>query len=732
MIVMARSALLFLAVPIFFLGDARTSGASGLDADHAWRLDFDRSGARVATSEEVEGWTSTLHLVSMRRGDTAAALTDGAPTSFRGGALYPRGGVSEWYATTPAGLEQGFTIDASPDGKGPVTLDVAFGGGLHVRPSPLRDRVELRDASDRVVLVYGELHATDAHGRALAVSLEPADHDDRVALHIDDTDAAYPVMVDPLLWREVARLAEPNPQSSDFFGSTVALAGDAGFVGGRVGRPDGGAVYEYTRSGGGYAPVGLLSVGVAGDGFGSAIAVGPAAVIIGAVGYPTDGGNGAAYAFSRDGGGWSSQRLVPAAPSQKQLGGTAAISGDTAIVGAWLTAPGGTAIVFHRQASGTWTEEATLQPATDALVLDDEFGAAVAIDGDTAAIAAPGINLGRGAVYVFKRSGTSWSEQQKLTVPGLTQNDVFGSAVALAGDTLYIGRPGNTVPGVVYTYTRVGTTWTATPSPLVATDTTGGDRFGSRVALDGERLGVAGSAKAYVFTKNASGAWEGLRLMPSDPGAFDGFGSAMAVSGDTVLVGAGFKLATSDAGAANYAGAAYAYRFALPEGDPCTTANACLSGFCVDGVCCDTACGAGSQQDCQACSVTTGAAKNGTCSPAAPSIMCRTAAGDCDAPESCDGVNTSCPADGTRPNGTTCAGGSCTAGKCVASANDAGLDAAVDVPDAGDGGGDDSSCGCRTAGAPADGTLALGGLLLASIVIARRSSRRRVRSNVPS
>jgi hypothetical protein len=214
-----------------------------------------------------------------------------------------------------------------------------------------------------------------------------------------------------------------------------------------------------------------------------------------------------------------------------------------------------------------------------------------------------------------------------------------------------------------------------------------------------------------------------VRLKPTDVTSAENFGSSLSLSGDTAFVGAPWKTVTNDAGAFGYAGAAYVYRFAVPEGEACSTANACLSGFCVDGVCCDSACGGGDTHDCQACSVTAGAAKNGACGPAAATFVCRSAVGECDAPESCDGVNTSCPGDGTRPNATACSGGACVGGKCVAAANDAGLDSGGEVPDAG-GGGDDSG-GCSIARAPSRESQGIVGLVIASLVVlVRRRSRR--------
>jgi MYXO-CTERM domain-containing protein len=118
----------------------------------------------------------------------------------------------------------------------------------------------------------------------------------------------------------------------------------------------------------------------------------------------------------------------------------------------------------------------------------------------------------------------------------------------------------------------------------------------------------------------------------------------------------------------------------LAAGSSCDVDAACAGGYCVDGVCCDVACG-GSADDCQACSVAAGAAVDGTCGPVGAGQICRGAAGSCDVAEACDGASTTCPADGAAADGTSCSDGTCTGGVCVeppdASLPDAMVDAAV-------------------------------------------------------
>jgi hypothetical protein len=127
----------------------------------------------------------------------------------------------------------------------------------------------------------------------------------------------------------------------------------------------------------------------------------------------------------------------------------------------------------------------------------DRFGTAVALNQDYAAVGAPDDDGALGAVYIFERSGTAWSQVDKLTRPTGVADDAFGTSVAMRGDQLLVGAPGRDgARGAVYLYERSGATWV----PLVtytASDAAAGDRFGAGVAIgDGEA--VVGAPSAVV------------------------------------------------------------------------------------------------------------------------------------------------------------------------------------------------------------------------------------------
>ena len=171
------------------------------------------------------------------------------------------------------------------------------------------------------------------------------------------------------------------------------------------------------------------------------------------------------------------------------------MSGNTIIVGADLNEEkghkAGAAYVFTRRGN-SWTEQAKLTASDGAP--GDIFGVRVALDGDTALISARrdddkimGVNAG--SAYIFTRSGTTWSQQVKLTAPDGAADDRFGRSVALQGDTALIGAmfqdDKGKNSGSAYVFTRTGKAWNL-KNQLTADDGAAGDVFGWNVALFGK------------------------------------------------------------------------------------------------------------------------------------------------------------------------------------------------------------------------------------------------------
>lgn len=146
------------------------------------------------------------------------------------------------------------------------------------------------------------------------------------------------------------------------------------------------------------------------------------------------------------------------------------------------------------------TDEQAKLEAIDAAA-EDNFGFAVALDGDTAVIGAwldnTDAGTDAGSAYVFTRAGTVWSQQAKLLATDGAPDDVFGYSVAVKGDTAIIGSPGDSTSagntaGSAYVFTRSGAAWTQR-TKLEADDAAADDGLGFAVALDGDTAVVSAS-----------------------------------------------------------------------------------------------------------------------------------------------------------------------------------------------------------------------------------------------
>jgi uncharacterized repeat protein (TIGR01451 family) len=385
-----------------------------------------------------------------------------------------------------------------------------------------------------------------------------------VGAWMDDTAAggsagsAYVFVRAGNTWTEQQKLLPSDGGIFDVFGCAVSVSGDTAAVGAfRADSPgpDAGAAYIFVRSGTTWTQQQKLvaSDGFNGDRFGNALSLSGDTVVVGA--YTGGFGNGAAYVFVRSGAAWSEQQKLTASDGALNdvFGSGVAVAGDTAVVGAYLDdsfAAGqdsGSAYVFVR--SGTvWTQQQKLVAPDGAT--GDWFGWSVSLAGDTAVVGARlEDNSGgadAGSAYVFVRSGTAWSQQQKLLAPGGAFADSFGVSVSISGETVLAGAPFDNVGNVVdegsaHVFVRSGTVWTAQQT-LTSLDGTAYDAFGFSVSVSGNTavIGAVGDAargSAYVFVRT-SGAWtEQQKLVASDATSGHAFGHAVSVSGDTVVVG---------------------------------------------------------------------------------------------------------------------------------------------------------------------------------------------------
>jgi hypothetical protein len=387
---------------------------------------------------------------------------------------------------------------------------------------------------------------------------------------------------------------DPNP--GERFGYAVAIDGTRALVGAESATDGGsgaGAAYVFELVGGRWEQVRKLTAADADeeDRFGDSVALDGSRALVGARGDDEQGPDaGAAYVFERDGEGrWrQTQKLTAAdAGSDDQFGRAVALDGKRAFVGArrddGAATDAGAAYVFELTASG-WSQVQKLTAGDPDP--DDRFGRAIAVDGSRALVGAridDGQAPDAGAAYVFERDADEgrWRQTQKLTAPDAHRGDRFGSAVALRGDRALVGAERDDEAaedaGAVYAFVFDEGRWRQTQKLTVA-EIGGGARFGSSLALE-RGTALVGAEHDAEHGTSAGGAFgftlEGDRWRPTGklvattPAPGDRFASDVAVDGNRALVGA------SDADeAATDAGAVFAFsREAAGAGEGQTVAG---------------------------------------------------------------------------------------------------------------------------------------------------------------
>ncbi|HNB73068.1 MAG TPA: hypothetical protein PLS70_18250 [Acidobacteriota bacterium] len=309
------------------------------------------------------------------------------------------------------------------------------------------------------------------------------------------------------------------------------------------------------------------------DSFGTVAISGDTAVI----GASSDG-EGSVYIFTNSGTTWNFQQKLRASDGQfaDSFGGAVAISGDTLVVGAGgadIGANNGQGAVYVFVRNGTiWSEQQKLV-ASDGAIFDG-FGFSVSINGETIVVGSEADDVGdkmsQGSAYVFVRTGTTWNEQQKLTASDGASFDFFGRSVAIYNETIVIGAPQvnistNSDQGSAYVFVRTGTTWSLQQT-LTASDGAADDLFGGSVAISGETVVVGAflddidsrldQGSAYVFVRTGT-TWNLQQKLTDLDGMTESyFGCSLMVEGEVVVVGA----FNTDLGNGVNQGAAYVFR----------------------------------------------------------------------------------------------------------------------------------------------------------------------------
>ena len=414
------------------------------------------------------------------------------------------------------------------------------------------------------VALSGDTLVVASHHEASAATGINGDQSDN---SIHRAGAAYVFTRNAGVWSQQAYIKASNTGADDAFGIAFAFSGDtlavSGFDDSAATGIDGdqsdssvagaGAVYVFTRTAGVWSQQAYIKASNAAADifFGTSIAL-------------------------------SGDTLAVSTPWEDSA--ATGINGDESNT----NADGSGAVYVFTRTAGVWSQQAYIKASnTDAF---DEFGTSIALSGDTLAVgaheersAATGINANQdntgsenGAVYVFTRTAGVWSQQAYIKASNTDDGDHFGVSVALSGDTLAVGtrfedsaatgidgdQSDNNAAnaGAVYVFTRTAGVWSQ-QAYVKASNTDAGDGFGVRVALSGDRLAVgarfegsaatsidgdetdnsaANAGAVYLFTRNA-GVWsqtDYVKASNTDPG--DEFGASIALSGDTLAVGASF------------------------------------------------------------------------------------------------------------------------------------------------------------------------------------------------
>jgi hypothetical protein len=419
---------------------------------------------------------------------------------------YPYAGFSEWFLPKGRGVEHGIDVETRPSGDGWLRVEIDT-EGLTPRLPPGRGRVELNHPSGSTQLTYGDLAVVDATGRRLEArfAVDAAG----LAIEVADEGARYPLHIDPLVvGLEEAVIDAPSTSRPDEI--SIATGDGLVFIGmPSVSTPTGanvGAVLVYQKVGGSWTKVATVasSVDAPNEWFGSSVAYQAGTLYVGAVEpgtldpahsstTPADAGTGAVTVFTRSGLTFTQQALLRAsdgAPGDG-FGAALAISGNTLAVAQATADPvilPSRVYVFERT-GGSWSASAELTPTSS---LSNLYAASVALDGDTLVVGAPyavsGADYNVGVGFVFSRGPSGWTQSAELRdAVCTTTNCYFGQGVGVSGGTVMIGTgyAGGSVAGVSV-YQNVAGSWTQSQRLVAPSSATvAGSMLGHSLAIAG-------------------------------------------------------------------------------------------------------------------------------------------------------------------------------------------------------------------------------------------------------
>ena len=288
-----------------------------------------------------------------------------------------------------------------------------------------------------------------------------------------------------------------------------------------------------------------------GDHYGRSMAISGDRIAIGAM--TTDGGDGAVYLYTRSGDDWLLEQKIDA-PGRASFGRSIGLDGDYMVVTMCKVAKGGiceqsdaglgVAYFYDLEDTG-WVLNSQLDHS------GDSFATSAGLSGDLAVLGADGdddVATDAGAAYIYRRTGSDWVEEAKLTASDGASGDNFGFSAAISGNYVLVGAwNAMSSQGAAYVFEYDNGVWVEA-ARLVADDGLPGDQFGSWfLGIDGD-YAVIGAlndddlgtdvGSAYVFHRDETGTWsQHAKLLPSNGIADDQFGTSTAISGNFALIG---------------------------------------------------------------------------------------------------------------------------------------------------------------------------------------------------
>jgi len=332
-------------------------------------------------------------------------------------------------------------------------------------------------------------------------------------------------------WTQQAILVPSDTTLVDAFvdsaisGNTIVVGVQTATIGQNTRQ---GAAYVFVRNGTIWTQLQRLVAedGAAEDRFGSSVSIEGETILVGApqddVGANTD--QGSVYAFQRQGTTWNQTSKLNALDGgpRHYFGHRVAMDSNTALLAnsRHFSANPQPAVYVFVHGGSSWSQQTKLSVCEPSSFNQCNFGDSVAVSGDTAAVGNSALNVGanpaQGGVYVFVRSGGTWTQQQRVTAVDGLSNDNFGWRVSIDGDNLLIGANAlNVRPGAAYLYGRSNGSWIPVQK-LSSTSTGPRDAFGHRVSLSGSRLIIARPrdnqqtqdriGSAYIYSSSTSPA----------------------------------------------------------------------------------------------------------------------------------------------------------------------------------------------------------------------------------